>query len=45
MYRYDEFDHRFVADRVGQFRDQAARRLAGELTEDELADWFRQRIA
>jgi sulfite reductase (NADPH) hemoprotein beta-component len=35
MYRYDEFDHRFVADRVSQFRDQAARRLAGELTEDE----------
>jgi sulfite reductase (NADPH) hemoprotein beta-component len=35
MYRYDEFDHRFVADRVSQFRDQAARRLKGELTEDE----------
>jgi sulfite reductase (NADPH) hemoprotein beta-component len=35
MYRYDEFDHRFVADRVAQFRDQAARRLAGELTEEE----------
>ncbi|MDP9136825.1 MAG: nitrite/sulfite reductase [Pseudomonadota bacterium] len=35
MYRYDEFDHRFVADRVAQFRDQATRRLAGELTEDE----------
>jgi sulfite reductase (NADPH) hemoprotein beta-component len=35
MYRYDEFDHRFVADRVEQFRDQAARRLAGKLTEDE----------
>jgi sulfite reductase (NADPH) hemoprotein beta-component len=35
MYRYDEFDHDFVAQRVAQFRDQAARRLAGELTEDE----------
>src|SRR4026207_497401 len=35
MYRYDEFDHRFVADRVIQFRDQASRRLAGELSEDE----------
>jgi sulfite reductase (NADPH) hemoprotein beta-component len=35
MYRYDEFDHRFVADRVSQFRDQAQRRLAGQLTEDE----------
>jgi sulfite reductase (NADPH) hemoprotein beta-component len=35
MYRYDEFDHRFVADRVSQFREQAKRRLAGVLTEDE----------
>jgi sulfite reductase (NADPH) hemoprotein beta-component len=35
MYRYDEFDHRFVADRVSQFREQAKRRLAGILTEDE----------
>ncbi|MFL5020071.1 MAG: nitrite/sulfite reductase [Rhizobium sp.] len=35
MYRYDQFDHRFVLDRVGQFRDQAERRLAGELSEDE----------
>jgi len=35
MYRYDEFDARFVADRAAQFRDQAERRLAGELTEDE----------
>jgi sulfite reductase (NADPH) hemoprotein beta-component len=35
MYRYDEFDHRFVAERVGQFRDQTARRLAGSLSEDE----------
>ena len=35
MYRYDEFDHDFVAQRVTQFRDQAARRLAGELTEEE----------
>ena len=35
MYRYDEFDHDFVAQRVAQFRDQAARRLAGGLTEEE----------
>ncbi len=35
MYRYDEFDHRLVAERVAQFRDQVRRRLAGELTEDE----------
>ncbi|MEM6547350.1 MAG: nitrite/sulfite reductase [Pseudomonadota bacterium] len=35
MYRYDEFDHRFVRERVGQFRDQVDRRLKGELTEEE----------
>ncbi len=34
MYRYDEFDHAFVAERVAQFRDQVARRLSGELSED-----------
>ena len=34
MYRYDEFDHAFVADRVAQFRDQVERRLSGELSED-----------
>ena len=35
MYRYDEFDAQFVAERVAQFRDQVARRLSGELTEDQ----------
>ena len=35
MYRYDAFDHEFVQARVAQFRDQVARRLSGELTEDE----------
>jgi sulfite reductase (NADPH) hemoprotein beta-component len=35
MYRYDEFDAAFVADRVAEFRDQVARRLAGELTEEQ----------
>ncbi|MDX1402628.1 MAG: nitrite/sulfite reductase, partial [Kiloniellales bacterium] len=35
MYRYDEFDHTFVNQRVRQFRDQVARRLAGELAENE----------
>jgi sulfite reductase (NADPH) hemoprotein beta-component len=35
MYRYDEFDAEFVRQRVAQFRDQVARRLAGQLTEDE----------
>jgi sulfite reductase (NADPH) hemoprotein beta-component len=35
MYRYDEFDAQFVRERAEQFRGQVARRLAGELTEDE----------
>ncbi len=35
MYRYDEFDARFVAERVEQFRGQVARRLSGELNEDQ----------
>ncbi len=35
MYRYDEFDAQLVAERAAQFRDQAARRLSGELTEDQ----------
>jgi sulfite reductase (NADPH) hemoprotein beta-component len=35
MYRYDEFDHTLVAERIEQFRDQVKRRLAGQLTEDQ----------
>ena len=35
MYRYDEFDATMVAERVAQFRSQVARRLSGELTEDQ----------
>ena len=35
MYRYDEFDERFVNERVAQFRRQVKRRLGGELTEDQ----------
>jgi len=35
MYRYDEFDARIVKQRVEQFRGQVARRLSGELLEDE----------
>ena len=34
MYRYDEFDHRIVTDRVNQFRGQVNRRVSGELSED-----------
>ena len=35
MYRYDEFDAGFVAERVAQFRDQTERRLAGTLSEEQ----------
>jgi sulfite reductase (NADPH) hemoprotein beta-component len=35
VYRYDEFDRRFLDERVSQFRDQVRRRLAGALSEDE----------
>jgi sulfite reductase (NADPH) hemoprotein beta-component len=35
MYRYDEFDRRFVEERTAEFKDQVERRLSGELTEDQ----------
>jgi sulfite reductase (NADPH) hemoprotein beta-component len=35
MYRYDNFDRRFVAERVDHYRAQTQRYLAGELSEDE----------
>lgn len=35
MYRYDDFDTEFLAERNRQFRAQVARRLDGSLTEDE----------
>lgn len=35
MYRYDEFDHTLVNERVHQFRGQVERRISGELTEDQ----------
>ena len=35
MYRYTEFDENFLRARNTQFRAQVARRLSGELTEDE----------
>ncbi len=35
MYAYDEIDRIFLSERVAEFRDQVARRLSGELTEDE----------
>ena len=35
MYRYDQYDQAIVDARVDEFRDQVARRLAGELSEDQ----------
>jgi sulfite reductase (NADPH) hemoprotein beta-component len=35
MYRYDAIDRSVVQDRSQEFRDQVARRLSGELTEDQ----------
>ena len=51
MYRYTEFDRRFVHQRAAQFRDQLARHLAGELAEDDFRPlrlqngWYVQRHA
>ncbi len=35
MYQYDLIDKEFLADRSAEFRGQVARRLSGELTEDQ----------
>jgi len=35
MYQYDQYDQTIVDERVNQFRDQVARRLRGEITENE----------
>jgi sulfite reductase (NADPH) hemoprotein beta-component len=35
MYRYDEFDHKLVRERIAQYRRQVARRLGGELDEEQ----------
>ncbi len=35
MYRYDEIDREMLADRAAEFRAQCARRLSGEMTEDQ----------
>src|SRR5580700_476745 len=35
MYVYDAFDRTLVTERVAEFRDQVARRLSGELAEEE----------
>jgi sulfite reductase (NADPH) hemoprotein beta-component len=35
MYRYDQYDHLIVRERIAQYRDQVRRRLNDELTEEE----------
>jgi sulfite reductase (NADPH) hemoprotein beta-component len=35
MYHYDDIDREMLADRAAEFRQQCARRLAGEITEDQ----------
>ncbi|MDC7676978.1 nitrite/sulfite reductase [Asticcacaulis machinosus] len=35
MYVYDQFDHALVRERNAEFSDQVARRLSGELSEDQ----------
>jgi sulfite reductase (NADPH) hemoprotein beta-component len=35
MYKYDDYDRRIVTERAMQFRGQVARRLSGEITEEE----------
>ncbi len=51
MYRYTEFDRRFVHARAAQYRDQLQRHLAGELPDEEFRPlrlqngWYVQRHA
>jgi sulfite reductase (NADPH) hemoprotein beta-component len=51
MYRYDDFDTRFVHQRAAQFRDQLERHLAGTLGDDDFRalrlqnGWYVQRHA
>lgn len=35
MYKYDQYDHQMLADRVGQFLDQTRRYLDGQLSDAE----------
>ncbi len=36
MYKYDNYDHTIVKQRVSEFRGQVERHLAGELSAEEL---------
>jgi sulfite reductase (NADPH) hemoprotein beta-component len=35
MYRYDQYDHQIIQERIAQFRGQTERYLAGDLKEEE----------
>jgi sulfite reductase (NADPH) hemoprotein beta-component len=35
MYKYDEYDRSIVEGRIAEFSDQVARRLSGQITEDQ----------
>lgn len=35
MYRYDEYDHKIIKERVAQFKDQTDRYFKGELSQEE----------
>ena len=35
MYKYDQYDQKLVDERVGQYRDQTQRYLAGEISEEQ----------
>ena len=35
MYRYDQYDHQMLSDRIKQFRDQTERYISGDLSEAE----------
>ncbi len=39
MYRHDSWDEAFLRQRIARFRDQVARRLGGELEEEEFRPW------
>eukprot|EP01038_Epipyxis_sp_PR26KG_P017683 gene17683-24617_t len=51
MYKYDDYDHALVRERVAQFRNQTERFLKGELTDEEFRPlrlqngWYVQRHA
>ncbi|WP_027468851.1 nitrite/sulfite reductase [Deefgea rivuli] len=35
MYSYDQYDHQLLAERIAQYRDQVARFLSGDLSDEE----------